>query len=99
MVRCGTILLGGLWPGEIIQFTSYALAGFTLPTSSFFLTLPENYDLQLHHLMLHTLVLVAIFVHLCEMYVGVQPSVWMVQPFFALWASGRSANHLGAYYF
>jgi hypothetical protein len=56
--------------GEFIFFTLYALVGLVLPFSSFFM-LFETYSLQLHHLSPHFIMLVAIFVHLCEMYVGV----------------------------
>jgi hypothetical protein len=70
MVRCGAVLLKDLRPDEFIFFTSYALAGLVLPFSSFF-TLLETYSLQLHHLSLHSIMMVVIFVHLCEMYVGV----------------------------
>jgi hypothetical protein len=31
----------------------------------------QTYGLQLHHLSSHSIMLVAIFIHLCEMYVGV----------------------------
>jgi hypothetical protein len=72
---CGTIFLSGLQLGEFIFFTSYALAMLVLPVSSFFFTLLENYDLQLHHLTPHSLMLVVIFIHFCEMYVGVRSSV------------------------
>jgi hypothetical protein len=46
--------------------------------------LQENYGLQLHHLKLHALALVAIFVHLYEMYVGVRPSMHLFQLSFTL---------------
>jgi hypothetical protein len=59
-----------LQPSEFIFFTSYALAGLVLPFSSFFFMLQEPYDLQSHHLSPHSITLVAIFIHLCEMYVG-----------------------------
>jgi hypothetical protein len=62
-------MLDGLWSGEFIFFTSYALSGLVLSFSSF--TLLEIYGLQLHHLSPHSITLVAIFVHLYEMYVGV----------------------------
>jgi hypothetical protein len=45
-----------------------------LPFSSFFMLL-ETYDLKLHHLSPHSIMLVVIFVHLYEMYVGVRLSV------------------------
>jgi hypothetical protein len=51
-VRCGTISLTDLQHHEIVLFSSYTLARLVLPPSSF-LTLLENYGLQLHHLMLH----------------------------------------------
>jgi hypothetical protein len=74
-IQCRTVLLADLRCGEIVLFTSYALAELVLLASSFFLMLLENYDLQLHLLTPHALALVAIFIHLCETYVGVQPSV------------------------
>jgi hypothetical protein len=49
--------------------------------------------------MSHALALVVIFVHLCEMYMSVRLSVHLFQLFFVLRDSGRSATHLGAYYF
>jgi hypothetical protein len=63
-IQRGTVPLAGLQPDKTILFTSYALAEFTILASSFFLTLLENYGLQLHHLTLHAIVLVAIFIHL-----------------------------------
>jgi hypothetical protein len=83
-VRCRTIPLADVHRGEIVLFSSYVLAKLMLPTSSFFLTLLENYDLQLHHLTPHAITLVAIFVHFCEIYVGVRPSVRLFRLFFTL---------------
>jgi hypothetical protein len=97
-VWCGTISLSDLQCGEIVLFSSYALAGLALPASSF-LTLLENYDLQLHHMTPHAIILVAIFTHFYKMYAGVRPSVRLFWHFFMLRASGRSQTHLGAYYF
>jgi hypothetical protein len=98
-IWCGTILLADLRHGEIMLFTSYVLAGLALPACFNFNMLLGNYDLQLHHLTSHFLALVVIFVHLCEMYVGVWPSVRLFWFFFALRSSERSPDHLGAYYF
>jgi hypothetical protein len=53
------------------------------PLSSF-LTLLEYYGLQLHHLSSNTIALVAIFIHLYKMFVGVRPSVRLFRHFFAL---------------
>jgi hypothetical protein len=51
---------------------------------SSFLTLLEYYGLQLHHLSSNTIALVAIFIHLYKMFVGVRPSVRLFRHFFAL---------------
>jgi hypothetical protein len=59
----------------------------------------ETYGLELNHLTLHAIILVVIFVHLCEMYVDMQSSVHLFRLFFTLRGSRRSPNHLRAYYF
>jgi hypothetical protein len=59
--------------GDFVFFSEYTLSGLVPPLSSFFLTLLEHYGLQLQHLSQHFIMLVAIFVHLCEMFVGVRP--------------------------
>ena len=41
----------------------------------------------------------AIFVHLCEMFVGVAPCTSLFRHFFVLVKSGKAKDHLGAYYF
>jgi hypothetical protein len=74
-IRRRTILLTDLLLSKIVLFTSYALAGLTLPSSTFYLMLLENYGFQLHHLTPHAIALVVIFIHLYDMYMGVQPLV------------------------
>jgi hypothetical protein len=86
-----------LQPDEFVFFTSHTMAGLALPFSSF--TLLENYDHQLHHLSPHSFTLVAIFIHLCEMLVGVRLLVRLFQLFHVLRSSARSASPLGGYYF
>jgi hypothetical protein len=66
--------LANMRPGNFVFFVVYALAGLVPPLSSFFLTLLEYYGLQLQHLSPNSIALVAIFIHLCKMYVGVRPS-------------------------
>jgi hypothetical protein len=47
-----------------IFFTSYALTGLAFPPSFFFLLVLETYGLQMTHLSLHSMLMVAIFVSL-----------------------------------
>jgi hypothetical protein len=72
---CKSIPLTDLQASEFIFFTSYTLAGLVFPVSSFLFTLLEYYGLHLQHLSLHSLTLVVIFVHFCEMFVCVRPLV------------------------
>ena len=66
-----------------------------LPISSFLLLLLEDFGLQLQHFMPHSLLLTSIFVHLCEMFVGVWPCVTLFCYFFILVKSGRAKDEVG----
>jgi hypothetical protein len=90
-VWCGVVSPRDLRPGEFIFFSPYALAGLMLPFSSFLFTLLETYDLQLHHLSPHSITLVAIFVHLYEIFVGVRPSVRLLRLFHVICSFGKRA--------
>jgi hypothetical protein len=85
--------------GEFVLFVSYLSCGLALPISPFFLLLLEEFRLQLQHLTPHSILQVAIFVHLCEMFVGVAACTSLFRQFFVLVRSGKGKDHLGAYYF
>jgi hypothetical protein len=96
-VKSGAASLANMRPGDFVFFVVYALAGLVPPLS--FLTLLEYYGLQLQHLSPNSIALVAIFVHLCEMYVGVQPSVRLFRRFFVLKVVSPRPPLIGGYYF
>ena len=98
-VRAGSLPFRNLRPGEFALFVSYLYCGLGVPISSFFLLLLEGYELQLQHLTPHSILQAAIFVHLCEMFVGVPPCVALFRHFFSLKGSGRSASDIGGFYF
>jgi hypothetical protein len=70
-IRVGTVPLGDLATGEFVLFVSYLSCGLALPILPFFLLLLEEFGLQLQHLTPHSILQVAIFVHFCEVFVGV----------------------------
>jgi hypothetical protein len=70
-IHVGAVPLGDLAVGEFVLFTSYISCGLALPISPFFLLLLEEFGLQLQHLMPNSILQATIFVHLCEMFVGV----------------------------
>jgi hypothetical protein len=72
-IRAGAVPLGDLAAGEFVLFTSYISCGLALPISPFFLMLLEDFGLQLQHLTPHSILQVAIFAHLCEMFMEVAP--------------------------
>ena len=80
-------------------FISHISTSVGLSISSFFLQLLEAFGLQLQHLTPHSILLTSIFVHLCEMFVGVWPCVILFHHFFVLVKSGKSKDEVGAYYF
>jgi hypothetical protein len=70
-IQAGTTSLGDLATGEFVLFVSYLSCRLALLISSFFLLVLEEFGLQLQHLTPNSILQVAIFVHLCEMFVGV----------------------------
>jgi hypothetical protein len=98
-IQAGTTPLGDLAVGEFVLFVSYLFCGLALPISPFFLLLLEEFGLQLQHLTPHSILQVAIFVHFCEMFVGVATCTSLFCQFFVLVRSGKGKDHLGAYYF
>jgi hypothetical protein len=95
----GAAPLGGLAVGEFVLFVSYVSCGLALPILPFFLLLLEEFGLQLQYLTPHSILQAAIFVHLCEMFMGVAPCTSLFRHFFVLVKSGKAKDHLGAYYF
>jgi hypothetical protein len=88
-IRVGATPLDDLAAGEFVMFVSYLSCGLVLPISPFFLLLLEEFGLQLQHLTPHSILQAAIFVHLCEMFVGVAPCTSLFRHFFMLVKSGR----------
>jgi hypothetical protein len=59
--------------GEIVAFAPYFERGLGLPCSVFFSGLLHYYMIQLHHLTPNSFVHISIFVHMCEVFLGIKP--------------------------
>jgi hypothetical protein len=62
---------------EIILFLHFIERGLALPTSNFFRGLLYFYGIQIHHLNPNSIAHVAIFVYLCEAFLGIEPHIAM----------------------
>jgi hypothetical protein len=58
---------------EIVLFQHFIERGLASPTANFLCGLLYNYGLQLHHLNPNSIAHIAIFVHLCEAFLGIEP--------------------------
>nr|AAT85260.1 hypothetical protein [Oryza sativa Japonica Group] len=72
------------YPGRSVFFLPFAMAGLVPPFSSFFMDVLKFYDLQMAHLTPNAVMTLAIFAHLCEMFIGVRPSLRLFRWFFTI---------------
>jgi hypothetical protein len=98
-IRAGSSSLNNLVAGEFVLFNAYITCGLAPLISSFFLLLLEEFGLQLQHVTPHSVLLMSIFIHFMEMFVGVQPCFSIFKHFYALVGSRRSKCAVDAYYF
>lgn len=65
-------------------FLNFPAATLVPPFSDFFLAVSEHYRIHSLHLHPNVVLVLAIFSHLCEGFIGVRPSLELFQYFFAL---------------
>jgi hypothetical protein len=68
--------------GYVVSFTAFYKPGFSVPPHPFLRSLLRNYGLELHHLTLFGVLHIAIFITLCEAYLGVDPDLDLWKYFF-----------------
>lgn len=71
------------YPGKSVFFLSFAMAGLILPFSSFYDVL-DFYGIQMAHHTPNTMMILAIFAHLCEMFIGVRPCLRLFRWFLTM---------------
>lgn len=71
-------------PKETVTFALFVERGFAVPSSAFFRGILEFYSLQLVHLDPNSVLHIAIFVHLCEAFLGIQPHFNLFRQIFHL---------------
>ena len=73
-----------LGPGEIILFVSFIRAGLCLPASAFLHRFLSYFRISLNHLAPNAVLHLSVFVHLCETFLGIPPSLSLFRYFFCL---------------
>ena len=73
-----------LGPSEIILFVSFVRAGLCLPASAFLHRFFNYFGVTLNHLTPTVVLHLSIFVHLCETFLGIPPSLCLFRYFFRL---------------
>ena len=58
---------------EIVLFSSFLELGLSMPVSSFLEGLLYYYKIQLHHLTPQSVLHISLFVHFCEVFLGIEP--------------------------
>jgi hypothetical protein len=61
-------------PGYVVSFVSFHERGFGVPASRFMRAILYNYEVELHNLSPNSISQAAIFVALCEGYLGIAPT-------------------------
>ena len=79
-----------LGPGEIILFVSFIHAGLYLPASAFLHRFLNYFGISLNHLAPNAVLHLSVFVHLCETFLGIPPSLSLFRYFFRLKPQPRS---------
>ena len=65
-------------------FTPFVEKGLGLPASDLFLGLLHYYSIYMYHLNPNSILQLSIFVHLCEAFLGIPPSIRLFRYFFRL---------------
>jgi hypothetical protein len=78
---------------EIMVFSSFFQHGFGLLTCTFFYGLLDHYKIELVHLNPNFVLQIAVFVHLCEAFLGIPPNFPLFKNYFFLKYQLSAANH------
>jgi hypothetical protein len=69
---------------EIVVFSSFFQCGFVLPAYDFLCRLLDHYKIELVHLNPNSIFQIAVFVHLCEAFLGITPNFPLFKNYFFL---------------
>jgi hypothetical protein len=77
---------------EIVVFTSFFQRGFSLSVCDFLRGLLDHYQIELVHLNPNSILQIAVFIHLCEVFLGIPPNFPLFKNYFFLKYQSSAAN-------
>jgi hypothetical protein len=77
---------------KIVVFASFFQRGFGLLVCDFLRGLLDHYQIELVHLKPNSILQIAVFVHLCEAYLGIPPNFSLFKYYFFLKYQSSTAN-------
>jgi hypothetical protein len=77
---------------EILVFSSFFQCGFGLPACNFLRGLLDHYQIKLVHLNPNSILQIAVFVHLCEAFLGISHNFPLFKNYFFLKYQPSVAN-------
>jgi hypothetical protein len=80
---------------EQVIFASFFECGYNVATSDFFRGLLYYYKLELVHLVPNSIIVVSLFIHLCEAYLGIPPHFLLWWYFFNIKTTGKRTGVMG----
>jgi hypothetical protein len=78
---------------EMVVFTPFFQRRFSLPACDFLRGLLDHYKIELVHLNPNSILLISIFVHLCEVFLGIPPNFALFKNYLFLKYQPCAANH------
>lgn len=86
-------------PSHIPLFRSFVYLGFCLPESYFLADVLEHYNLELDHLGPSSILILSVFVYLCEAFLGIPPFVCLFCRFYQYTPNNICQGLCGSVYF
>jgi hypothetical protein len=77
---------------QIVVFSSFLQRGFGLSACDFLRGLLQHYQIELVHLNSNSILQIAVFVHLCEAFLGIPPNFPLIKNYFFLKYQSSTAN-------
>jgi hypothetical protein len=78
--------------GQIVLFVPFIEHGLCLPACPFLHGFLHYYDIKLNHLNPISILHLSIFIHLCETFLGIPPSITLFRYFFKLKPHANAVN-------